>query len=106
MANYFIEKSILREGVEIKIPASKSESNRVLILNALSGGKSRLFNVSPSNDTRLIQKALASRKKEIDVEDAGTCMRFLTAYFSITNQNKILKGTIKRVMLLSPCSGL
>lgn len=75
------------------LPASKSISNRVLILNALSGNKSTLRNLSDANDTQLMLKLVRSTDKTIDVEDAGTTMRFLTAYFSVTNQNKILTGT-------------
>jgi 3-phosphoshikimate 1-carboxyvinyltransferase len=80
-------------GVVNNLPASKSISNRVLILNALSGDRSRLYNLSDANDTQLMLKLIGSEKKTIDVEDAGTTMRFLTAYFSATNQNKILTGT-------------
>lgn len=75
------------------LPASKSISNRVLILNALSGGRSELHNLSDANDTRLMRELIKSESPLIDVEDAGTTMRFLTAYFAITNQHKTLTGT-------------
>ena len=75
------------------LPASKSISNRVLILNALSGNKSKLRNLSDANDTQLMLKLIASPEHTIDVEDAGTTMRFLTAYFSVTNQHKLVTGT-------------
>jgi 3-phosphoshikimate 1-carboxyvinyltransferase len=75
------------------LPASKSISNRVLILDALSGGKSKLHNLSDANDTQLMHRLIASNDSVIDVEDAGTTMRFLTAYFAITNQHKIITGT-------------
>ena len=75
------------------LPASKSISNRVLILNALSGNKSRLQNLSDANDTQLMLKLIGADDDTIDVEDAGTTMRFLTAYFSVTNQHKIITGT-------------
>lgn len=77
------------------LPASKSISNRVLILDALSGNKSTLHNLSDANDTQLMLKLVRSADRIIDVEDAGTTMRFLTAYFSITNQKKILTGTAR-----------
>lgn len=77
------------------LPASKSISNRVLILDALSGSKSTLYNLSDANDTRLMQKLIRSKSSEIDVEDAGTTMRFLTAYFAVTNQQKTMKGTAR-----------
>jgi 3-phosphoshikimate 1-carboxyvinyltransferase len=75
------------------LPASKSISNRVLIMDALSGSQSRLHNLSDANDTQLMIKLVRSDDKVIDVEDAGTTMRFLTAYFAITMQEKILTGT-------------
>lgn len=75
------------------LPASKSISNRVLILNALAGGKSQLHNLSDANDTRLMRELIGSESPLIDVEDAGTTMRFLTAYFAITGQSKTITGT-------------
>lgn len=86
------EKSTLR-GRASTLPASKSISNRVLILNALAREKSVLHNLSDANDTQLMLKRINSPESEIDVEDAGTTMRFLTAYFSITNQKKVITGT-------------
>ena len=77
------------------LPASKSVSNRALIINALSGGSSELSNLSDANDTQLMLRLVKSAEKTIDVEDAGTTMRFLTAYFTATNQNKILTGTAR-----------
>ena len=85
-------KSVFSGSVDY-LPASKSISNRALILNALSGNKSTLHNLSDANDTQLMLKLVGSADKIIDVEDAGTTMRFLTAYFSATNQHKIVTGT-------------
>lgn len=75
------------------LPASKSISNRALIINALAGGTSDLHNLSDANDTQLMLRLVNSKDREIDVEDAGTTMRFLTAYFSVTRQPKVLTGT-------------
>lgn len=75
------------------LPASKSISNRVLVLNALAGGESQLHNLSDANDTRLMRELIGSESPLIDVEDAGTTMRFLTAYFAITGRVKTLTGT-------------
>jgi 3-phosphoshikimate 1-carboxyvinyltransferase len=77
----------------IQLPASKSESNRALLIQALSKEEIMLHNLSDANDTDLLQRLLKSAKREINAEDAGTVMRFLTAYFSLTNQSKILTGT-------------
>lgn len=76
-----------------KLPGSKSESNRALIINALSGGESKILNLSESRDTQTMLQLLNSEDKIADVGDAGTTMRFLLAYFAATEQNKILTGT-------------
>lgn len=78
---------------DIKLPASKSEANRALIIAALSGQASELHNLSEANDTQLLQRLLKSDAETIDAEDAGTVMRFLTAYYAVTGQRKILTGT-------------
>ncbi|SDL63453.1 3-phosphoshikimate 1-carboxyvinyltransferase [Salinimicrobium catena] len=66
---------------DVQITGSKSESNRLLILQALFPQIS-ISNLSNSDDTRVLEKALRSREGEIDVHHAGTAMRFLTAYFA------------------------
>lgn len=78
---------------KIQLPASKSEANRALIIAALSGNSSELHNLSEANDTQLLQRLLKSSEDKINAEDAGTVMRFLTAYYAITGQKKILTGT-------------
>lgn len=75
------------------LPSSKSISNRSIILDALAGNKSQLLNLSEANDTRLMQELIQSPKGVLDVEDAGTTMRFLTAYCAITNKSKTISGT-------------
>ncbi|MBC5993555.1 3-phosphoshikimate 1-carboxyvinyltransferase [Pontibacter cellulosilyticus] len=77
----------------IKLPASKSEANRALIISVLSGSAAELHNLSEANDTQLLQRLLNSDSETIDAEDAGTVMRFLTAYYAITGQSKTLVGT-------------
>lgn len=79
--------------MDIPLEASKSESNRALIINALSGGKSTLSNISKARDTQTMQRLLASDEETLDVLDAGTTMRFLTAYISISQRSRILTGT-------------
>lgn len=64
----------------IAVTGSKSESNRLLILQALFP-KLEIDNLSNSDDTRVLQKALASKDEVVDIHHAGTAMRFLTAYF-------------------------
>lgn len=82
-------------GTAAQLPSSKSISNRALILNALTGNRSTVSNLSSARDTKLMQALVNSPNETIDVMDAGTTMRFLTAYFSITNQKKLLTGTAR-----------
>ncbi|MBS1950239.1 MAG: 3-phosphoshikimate 1-carboxyvinyltransferase [Cytophagales bacterium] len=81
------------KGAPHGLPSSKSISNRALLINALTGNRSIVRNLSAARDTKLMQALVNSPEKTIDVMDAGTTMRFLTAYFAITNQQKILTGT-------------
>lgn len=90
-----IRKNTIVNGEITLLPASKSISNRVLIINALAGGRSILHNLSDANDTQLMLRLVNSGDKVIDVEDAGTTMRFLTAFFSITKQQKVMTGTAR-----------
>jgi 3-phosphoshikimate 1-carboxyvinyltransferase len=77
----------------VLLPASKSISNRLLILNALSEVPGRLENLSDSDDTRVLEKALQSDVGTIDIGHAGTAMRFLTAYLSIREGDFVLTGS-------------
>ena len=83
------------KGTAHQLPSSKSISNRALICHALSGHQSTLHNLSAARDTRLMQALIDSPAETIDVMDAGTTMRFLTAYFAATNQPKIITGTAR-----------
>lgn len=77
----------------VKLPASKSISNRVLIINALSERASVPDNLSDADDTQVMIKALASDDEMIDIMAAGTAMRFLTAYYSVTPGTHVITGT-------------
>jgi 3-phosphoshikimate 1-carboxyvinyltransferase len=93
-----LEKVILYKNsqvfdVKIQLASSKSESNRALIINALSGFKGDLQNLSSARDTQTMIRLLQSNEPIADVIDAGTTMRFLTAYFTATKQNKMMTGT-------------
>ena len=88
-----IKKSELIDGKNIQITGSKSISNRLLILGKLFGNIDML-NLSNSQDTTLLQKALDSDSEVIDIHHAGTAMRFLTSYYSIFEGRKtILTGS-------------
>ena len=79
----------------IQLPASKSISNRALIINALGKGNYPLSNLSDCDDTQVMVKALTERGETIDIIAAGTAMRFLTAYLSTTPGEHILTGTAR-----------
>lgn len=79
----------------IQLPASKSISNRALIIHALGKGDCLPENLSDCDDTRVMVKALTEGGDTIDILAAGTAMRFLTAYFSITPGQRILTGTAR-----------
>jgi 3-phosphoshikimate 1-carboxyvinyltransferase len=78
---------------KIRLASSKSESNRALIISALSGFGGELKNLSTARDTQTMIRLLKSEDAVADVLDAGTTMRFLTAYFAVTNQSKTMTGT-------------
>jgi len=82
----------ITERLSIDLPASKSLSNRALIINALAGGSGTLRHVSDCDDTLVMLAAFdqdttkynyaADGARIIDIGAAGTSMRFLTAYFA------------------------
>lgn len=88
-----IQKSTLNKQSKITITGSKSESNRLLLLQALYPSIN-IENLSNSDDSVLMQKALKSSENVIDIHHAGTAMRFLTAFFA-TQQNRevVLTGS-------------
>lgn len=89
MESLKIHKIIKTVNGDIKITGSKSESNRLLVLQQFYPNL-KIENVSNSDDSRLMQKALESTGNEINIGHAGTAMRFLTAYFSVKENAKIV----------------
>lgn len=77
----------------ITLPASKSVCNRALVIQALAGGSSLPANLSDCDDTRVIAAALRDMPETIDIGAAGTAMRFLTAYLSVTHGCHTITGT-------------
>ena len=77
----------------VKLPASKSLSNRALIIQALTKESFEIKNLSDAHDTILLKKLLTSQAKEINCEDAGTTLRFITAYYALLGQEKIITGS-------------
>lgn len=91
--NLVLEKTDSFRPISINIPGSKSESNRVLIIKALIGTMSGITNLATARDTKTLYSLLNNIQVRQNVLDAGTTMRFLTAYYAATNQHKILTGT-------------
>ncbi|MDT0559035.1 3-phosphoshikimate 1-carboxyvinyltransferase [Ichthyenterobacterium sp. W332] len=86
-------KSKIQSSKTIRITGSKSESNRLLLLKSLYSNIV-LENLSNSDDTSLMQKAIASNDTLVDIHHAGTAMRFLTAYYATTtNQDVVITGS-------------
>ena len=78
----------------IPLPASKSESNRALVINALAKGAiDNLSNLAEARDTQTMIRLLSENGSEADVLDAGTTMRFLTAYYAVTGASIKMTGT-------------
>lgn len=78
---------------EVVLPASKSISNRLLILSALCGSGRTPDNLSDSDDTRVMVGALQSDLSRVDVGAAGTAMRFLAAYLATRPGSHVLTGS-------------
>lgn len=81
MSLFNLKLSEVKNNSTITITGSKSESNRLLLLQALYP-QIDIKNISNSDDSKVMQKALISEEKIIDIHHAGTAMRFLTAFFA------------------------
>jgi len=79
--------------ISINLPASKSISNRALILNALAYSPYDIQNLSDCDDTQVTMKALDSNDRTFDIGAAGTAMRFLTAFLSKTVGEWVITGS-------------
>ena len=77
----------------INLPASKSISNRELVINAMAGCKLQPHNLSDCDDTEVIIAALRDMPDVINIKAAGTAMRFMTAYLSATPGEHTITGT-------------
>ena len=83
---------------EIDLPASKSISNRVLLLNALCATPGRLSNLAQCDDTDAVLSALAQPDaSEVNIGAAGAAMRFLTAYFATREGREVVIDGTERM---------
>jgi 3-phosphoshikimate 1-carboxyvinyltransferase len=87
-------KFTIQEAACIYLPASKSLSNRALLINALSNNSCTLHNLSNAEDTVAFTQMLQSTGLVLNANEAGTAMRFGTALFSVLNPGtlKIITG--------------
>lgn len=91
--------SIDKIDATIRLTGSKSESNRALIIAALSKGTITVENLSDAADTVTLNEILErlvtdpTSSTTVDVGHAGTAMRFLTAYLSTINGSFELTGS-------------
>ncbi len=91
-----LQKSTIAKQSSIQITGSKSESNRLLLLKALYP-EFNLENVSNSDDSNLMTNALTTNSDVVDINHAGTAMRFLTAYFSVQEGREVTLTGSKRM---------
>jgi len=77
----------------VDLPASKSISNRLLIIKALCKHQITITNLSESKDTKIIRQAIDENPFVIDVGQAGAAMRFLTAYYANKPGEWTITGT-------------
>lgn len=77
----------------VHLPASKSISNRMLLIQALSRKNFSIKNLSRAADTKLLNELLSSGEKILDAQNAGTCFRFLTAYLAQKEGEWVLMGS-------------
>ncbi|MFD1160840.1 MULTISPECIES: 3-phosphoshikimate 1-carboxyvinyltransferase [Hwangdonia] len=97
MSSITLHKSELKNRkFDVTITGSKSESNRLLLLKALYP-EIRLDNVSNSDDSQLMTKALSSTSHIVDIHHAGTAMRFLTAFFAVQEGREVTLTGSKRM---------
>ncbi len=83
----------LKLRTSVLLPASKSISNRALVIRALGGGAEPIENVSACDDSRVVVEALRDMPHTIDIGAAGTAMRFLTSLLACTPGEHIITGT-------------
>lgn len=93
---YLDNTSINNINAELTITGSKSESNRLLILQKYIK-QIAIHNLATADDTVLLTKALASNEPIINISHAGTAMRFLTAYFSTLKGKEVIITGSKRM---------
>lgn len=93
MSEIIVSGGKLKNNYTIPLPGSKSESNRALIINALTEHPGEVKNLAIARDTDIMQDLLNKDHQVYNAKDAGTVMRFMTAYLAITKNNVSIIGT-------------
>lgn len=93
MSSVSLKRQTQLKKVDIPLASSKSESNRALIMSKLSKQEFVLDNLSSARDTQIMQNLLSSTDSILNVKDAGTVMRFMTAYLAVNGIGVTLTGT-------------
>ena len=92
--NYKISHPSKIVNCNINLPSSKSISNRLLIIKALSKNNFKIKNLSNSNDTKILSQALNALENTININDAGTSFRFITSFLAYQpNREFVLTGS-------------
>lgn len=91
-----LHKSKIAKKSSVQITGSKSESNRLLLLKALYP-EFKLENISNSDDSNLMTRALTTTSSLVNIHHAGTAMRFLTAYFAVQEGREVTLTGSKRM---------
>jgi len=89
MDNLSLKAIKQNSAIEINLPSSKSESNRLLIMQALANNLFKINGLSLAEDTKLLQRALQSSEQHLNVGMAGTAYRFLCAFFVIQEGKRV-----------------
>lgn len=96
-ASFIVKKGNFKTEEIVELTGSKSESNRALVLAALSDGKVTIKNLSSAADTvtldNIINQQIKNNSAVVNVGPAGTAMRFLTAYLSLRGQKVEITGS-------------
>ncbi len=82
----------LLDVVKIQLPASKSISNRLLIINKIAQSNFSIDNLSDADDTQILKQLIESDSKEVNCGLGGTSIRFFLAYCYLINREVILIG--------------
>ena len=95
--NYKISHPSRTINCTIDLPSSKSISNRLLIIQSLCKEDFNIKNMSNSNDTKVLKKGLSQENGSINIDDAGSSLRFLTAYLSKKEGKEFILTGSKRI---------